>query len=157
MKIVRLSALAFYRLLIGLTASGVLLTAGCADGPHADVQQAVEIDSTPGHADIFIDKAPLHMTTPATVMLQRQYDTHLVITKPGFVPADVYVHEQAGELIPNPVNVELRTELLPDKRGPNPPAEMAACLENLRKYIAAGTISPDDEAYVEKQIRDFYK
>ncbi len=156
MKNNRSRARAIFRLLAGLAAAGMLLAAGCADGPNAAFQQSVDIDSTPGHATVTINKTVVGQT-PMTIMLPRQLETHLVIAKPGFISADVYVHEQAGELIPNPVSVELRTELLPEKRGANPPAELAACLENLRKYIAAGTIAPEDQAYAEKQIRDFYK
>jgi hypothetical protein len=84
-------------------------------------------------------------------------DTHVSITKAGFAAQDVLVRATGGGLTPNPVDVTLRTELLPEKAGADKAAEMDACLANLRKYIAAGTIDPEDAAYAEAQIRAFYK
>jgi hypothetical protein len=145
----RLSAVAF-----GLASA--LLSAGCADQPNAVFEEPVQFNSTPANATVSIDGSSIG-TTPASAVLGKQDDTHIVIAKPGFVSADFYEHGVNGHVLPNPVNVALKTDLLPDKPGPNPTAEMAACLENLKKYVAIGTISAEDEPYVEQQIRDFYK
>ncbi len=143
--------------LTALLALGSLLLAGCADPPHVDDEEAVQINSTPAGAQISLDNSPLSTKTPMEMSLPKLVDSHLVISKPGFTPVDVYVHNVGGSLTPNPVEVVLRTELLPDKPGPDKAAELAACLENLQKYVAAGTISAEDAPLAEKQIRDFYK
>jgi len=144
----------FPELLLAL--SFALFATGCADQPNAVFEEAVQFNSTPANATISIDGSNIG-STPTQAVLSKQSDTHIIIAKPGFVSADFYEHGVDGHVQPNPVNVALKTDLLPDKPGPNPAAEMATCLDNLKKYVAIGTISADDEPYVEKQIRDFYK
>lgn len=145
------------RSLAGLLAAGALLFAGaCSDGPNSDVEETVQIISAPANAKVTIDGVDSG-TTPIPAVLGKDRETHVVISKPGFAPADIYVHVQDGHLTPNPVDVKLRCELLPDKPGPNRAAELATCLENLKKYVAIGNIVPEDEAYAEAQIREFYK
>jgi hypothetical protein len=129
---------------------------GCADQPNAVFEEPVAFTSTPSKATVSIDGTNVGLT-PAQAVLAKEHDTHVVIAKPGFVSADLYVHGVDGHLQPNPVNVALKTDLLPDKPGANPQAELATCLENLKKYVAIGTVAPEDEPYVEQQIRDFYK
>jgi hypothetical protein len=141
-------------LLFGIAAT--LLSTGCADQPNAVFEESVQFISTPANAAVSIDGTNIG-NTPAQAVLSKQNDAHIVIAKPGFVSADLYVHGVDGHVQPNPVNVALKCDLLPDKPGPNPSAELAACLENLKKYVAIGTISADDEPYVEQQIRNFYK
>jgi len=136
--------------------SSALLAAGCADQPNAIFEEPVQFNSTPANATVSVDGSSIG-TTPTTAVLGKQNDTHIIIAKPGFVAADFYEHGVNGHVQPNPVNVALKTDLLPDKPGANPAAEMAACLDNLKKYVATGTISPDDAPYVEQQIRAFYK
>ncbi len=145
------------RLLAALLSLGVVLAAGCASPPNSDVEEAIDFTSTPTNASVSLDGVMLPQKTPIRATLPKLTETHVVITKTGFKPADVYVHVVDGSLAPNPVSVQLRTELLPDKPGPNPQAELQTCLDNLKKYVAAGTIAPEDEAYVEAQIRAFYK
>jgi hypothetical protein len=144
----------FSVLLMGLSLS--FLAAGCADQPNAVFEEPVAFNSTPDKAVVSLDGTVIG-PTPTQAVLSREHDTHITMTKPGFITADLYVHGISGHLEPNPVNVALKTELLPDKPGPNPATEMATCLENLKKYVASGTISAEDEPYVEQQIRDFYK
>ena len=138
------------------TLAASLFSAGCADQPNAVFQEPVNFNSTPAKAIVSLDGNAIG-PTPTQAVLSREHDTHITIAKPGFVTADLYVHGTGGHLQPNPVSVALKTELLPEKPGPNPAAELAACLENLKKYVAIGTISADDEPYVEQQIRAFYK
>jgi hypothetical protein len=139
-----------------LALAAALLAGGCADQPNAAFEEPVQFNSTPANATVSIDGTVIG-PTPTQAVLGKQADTHIVIAKPGFVSADLYVHGVDGHLQPNPVTVVLRTDLLPDKPGPNPSAEMATCLENLKKYVAIGTVTPEDEPLVEQQIRDFYK
>jgi len=141
-------------LLLALAAG--IFASGCADQPNAVFEEPVTFTSSPSKATVSIDGSNIG-TTPTQAVLSKEHDTHIVIAKPGFVSADLYVHGVDGHLQPNPVNVALKTDLLPEKPGANPQAEMATCLENLKKYVAIGTVAPEDEAYVEQQIRDFYK
>lgn len=143
--------------LAGLLAAGALLLgAACSDGPNSDFEETVQINSAPANAKVMIDGVDLGVT-PIPAVLGKDRETHVVISKPGFAPADIYVHVQGSHLAPNPVDVKLRCELLPEKPGPDRAAELATCLENLKKYVAIGNIAPEDEAYAEAQIRDFYK
>jgi len=144
-------------LLAWLTAVAALLVVGCENVPNGDLEESVDFDSSPTHANAAINNTLTLGQTPFHAILPKRDETHIVITKPGFKPADVYVHIEGSHLAPNPVNVKLRTELLPDKPGVDPKAELATCLENLKKYVAAGNIAPEDEAYAEAQIREFYK
>jgi hypothetical protein len=139
-----------------LVAGALLLGAGCADAPNSDFEETVQINSAPANAKLAIDGVDSG-TTPIPAVLGKARETHLVISKTGFVQADIYVHVQDGHLAPNPVDVKLRCELLPDKPGPDRAAELATCLENLKKYVAIGNIAPEDEAYAEAEIREFYK
>ncbi len=133
-----------------------LFVTGCADQPNAVFEETVTFNSTPAKATVSIDGTAIG-TTPTQAVMAKQNDVHIIIAKPGFVSSDLYVHGVDGHLQPNPVEVALKTDLLPDKPGANPQAEMATCLENLKKYVAIGTVAPEDEAYVEQQIRNFYK
>jgi hypothetical protein len=145
------------RSLAGLLLAAMLLLAnGCSDGPNSDLEETVRIISAPPNAKVTIDGVDSG-TTPIPAVLGKDRETHVVISKSGFVSADLYVHVQGSHLAPNPVDVKLRCELLPDKPGPDRAAELAACLDNLKKYVAIGNIAPEDEAYAEAQIREFYK
>jgi len=131
------------------------LLAGCADEPNAVFEETIQFNSTPSKAKVTIDGTEIGQT-PIPAVLAKECETHVVISKPGFIPIDIYEHIRDGHLAPNPVNAKLRSELLPNARGADPQAELARCLENLKRYVAIGTIAPEDEAYVENQIREFY-
>jgi len=143
-------------LFTGLMVIGALL-AGCADAPNSDFEESVDFDSMPAHANVSLNNSSSLSQTPFSAILPKQTETHVIFTKPGFKPTDVYIHIEGSHLAPNPVMIKLRTELLPDKPGPDPKAELATCLENLKKYVAAGNLAPEDEVYAEAQIREFYK
>jgi hypothetical protein len=143
--------------LVGLLAAvALLLGAGCASPPNSDFEETVKITSAPANAKVTIDGVDSG-AAPIQAELAKNRETHVVVSKSGFVPVDVYVHIEGGHLAPNPLDAKLRCELLPDKPGPNRAAELATCLDNLKKYVAIGTIAPEDEAYAEAQIRAFYK
>jgi len=139
-----------------LTAGALLLGAGCSGLTNANREESVSFTSTPANATVSIDGKSIGQT-PFQAVLGKGYDIHLVIRKPGFAPADLFVHTQNGQLIPNPVDVKLRLEMLPEKPGANPQAELATCLDNLKKLVAIGTIAPEDAVEAEAQIRAFYK
>ena len=144
------------RLLAGLLAGALFIQAGCSSPPNSDMEETVQINSTPANAKVSIDGVDAGVT-PMPAVLGKARETHLIISKGGFVPTDIYVHAQGSHLVPNPVDVPLRCELLPAQPGPNRAADLATSLDNLKKYVAIGTIAPEDEAYAEAQIRAFYK
>ncbi len=144
------------RWITGLLAAGVLLLTSCETISNGELQESVAFNSAPSHANVTINNTVVGQT-PMSLILPKLANTHVVITKAGFVPEDLYVRAEAGGLTPNPVDVKLRTELLPEKPGADRQAGLETCLANLRKYIAAGSIDPEDAAYAEAQIREFYK
>jgi len=82
----------------------------------AHVEEAVEFISTPEGAKVSLGNHFL-VFTPGNAVLPKQTESHIIISKAGFKPADVYVHIDGGSLAPNPVEVKLRLELLPEKPG----------------------------------------
>ncbi len=60
--------------------------AGCATVVHGTAER-VQIDSTPGGAEVTIDGSEQSVVTPATVMLARGRGHKLVFRKPGFQDA----------------------------------------------------------------------
>jgi hypothetical protein len=145
------------RFSLGLLAvSALVLVAGCNNPPNSDFEETVSFNSTPANAKLSIDGVDIG-TTPKQAVLGKDAATHIVISKPGFAPADIYVHIQGSHLAPNPVDVVLRCDLLPDKPGPDRAAELATALDNLKKYVAIGNIAPEDAPEAERQIREFYK
>ncbi len=60
--------------------------AGCATVVHGTVER-VQVDSTPGGADVAIDDSEQEVTTPAWVWLARRRAHKLVFHKPGFQDA----------------------------------------------------------------------
>lgn len=64
--------------------------AGCATVVHGTVER-VQVDSTPGGAEVAIDDAEQEVTTPAWVWLARRRGHKLVFHKPGFHDATEHV------------------------------------------------------------------
>jgi len=142
---------------LGLLAAGALmLGAGCTNPPNSDFEETISFSSSPANAKLTIDGVDIG-TTPKLAVLGKDAATHIVISKPGFVSADLYVHIEGSHLAPNPVDVVLRCDLLPDKPGPDRAAELVTALDNLKKYVAIGNIAPEDAPEAERQIREFYK
>jgi hypothetical protein len=157
MKTARPFWIAAARPIAALLFAGALLAgAGCSSPPNSDFEETVQIDSTPANAKVTIDGVASGMT-PFAAVLGKARETHLVISKAGFATADIYVHIDGKHLQPNPVEVTLRCELLPEKPGADRATELATTLENLKKYVAIGNIAPEDQAEAERQIREFYK
>jgi len=158
MKPIRVhSTFAALRFLAGLLAACALLASpGCSTPPNSDFEETVQIDSLPTHAKLTIDGVDSG-TTPIAAVLGKARETHLIISKAGFTSTDIYVHIDGKHLVPNPVDVVLRSDLLPEKPGPDRAAELATCLENLKKYVAIGSLAPEDAPEAERQIREFYK
>jgi hypothetical protein len=131
-----------------------LFCAGCADSPDEEV---VQFQTHPPGATVKIDGTPVGHT-PMSAVLGKHNDTHITLEKDGFVPVDINIHPASGELVPNPVVVNLRPELIPDTPGPgpNPQADLANSLNVLHQYIAMGRISSDDEAYITYRLQQYY-
>jgi len=73
----------FKNFLIAVVAAGAIwLFAGCATIVHG-TSEKVQIDSSPGGAEVVIDDAQ-HVTTPAAVKLSRKADHKLAFHKPGY-------------------------------------------------------------------------
>jgi hypothetical protein len=69
--------------LMAVVAAGAIsLLAGCATIVHG-TSEKVQIDSSPGGAEVVIDDAR-HVTTPAAVELSRNTDHQLKFRKPGY-------------------------------------------------------------------------
>ncbi len=69
--------------LMAVVAAGAMcLLAGCATIVHG-TSEKVQIDSSPGGAEVVIDDAQ-HITTPAAVKLSRKADHKLAFHKPGY-------------------------------------------------------------------------
>jgi len=134
----------------------LLLAAGCASPANADKEESLDFSSAPTHAKLSIDGNAIG-TTPMSAVLGKGPDTHLTFSKPGFVTQDVYVHTVNGKLTPNPVDVKLRLEMLPEKPGADPKAELARCLELIKQNVASGSMAAEDAAEAEAQVREFYK
>lgn len=156
MKPTRFTSVARLRFLGSLLVVGAVLATGCETLSNSDVQESVEFTSTPSHASVTLNNTVVGQT-PFSLILPKLTDTRVAIAKPGFAPAEVTIRAVSGGLTPNPVDVTLRTELLPEKPGADKQAGLDASMTILRKYIAAGTIAPEDAALAEAQIRAFYK
>jgi hypothetical protein len=144
--------------LVILLAGFILAAAqtGCDTNPNADKETTIDFTTTPGNATVSIDGDALSKTTPTSAVLSKFRETHVTIAKPGFVITDLYVRPHDGDLQPNPVDVKLRPELLPETRGPDPQGDLARSLDILKQYVASGRILPEDQAYIEAQLRAFY-
>jgi len=69
--------------LMAVVAAGAIsLLAGCATIVHG-TSEKVQIDSSPGGAEVVIDDAQ-HVTTPVAVKLSRKADHKLAFHKPGY-------------------------------------------------------------------------
>ncbi len=146
-----------FRLLPGLIAvAALLLVASCDSTANADKEESIDFTSAPSHAKLTIDGNPLG-TTPTSAVLGKGPETHLVVSKTGFVPQDVYLHTVNGRLTPNPVDVKLRVDVLPDKPGADRAGELARCLQIINQHVADGSLAAEDEAEAEAQVRSFYK
>ena len=133
-----------------------LVQAGCDSNPNGDREATIDFTSTPGNATVSIDGDALIKTTPTSATLSKFRETHVTIAKPGFVTADVFVRPHDGDLQPNPVDVTLRPQLLPETRGADAQGDLARSLEILKQYVASGRILPEDQANIEAQLRAFY-
>jgi hypothetical protein len=140
---------------LSLCLGAVLLLAGCSDDPNAKLETSIDFVSMPSNAVVKVEGADIGLT-PTSATLARDSETHVTISKPGFVTADIYVHPEGGVLKPNPVNVKLKSELLPDSPGPDPQAALARSLQLLQQYLEMDRIAPSDEPYAEAQIRAFF-
>ena len=157
--------------------SAILLT-GC-NGPkpshNYSLRQEVGIDSYPQHARVYIDGDYVGKT-PLSAQLRANRTYEVVFEKSGYKPYVEYVGpdldmkldpfikigplESQGmynRLGPNPLQVELEHELVPDIAGPDLLKGMLVKTEQLDKHLAEGLISIEEHRYVTRQILEYYK
>ncbi len=164
-------------------AIALLLLAGCAsDNPQRNAQrlqyglwQDVGVDSYPRGARVQIDGEMVGVT-PLSAKLRSTKTYEVVFERSGYKPYVEYIGpdldlkldpfikigplENSGmynRLGPNPLQVELEHELVPDIAGTNLLEEMLLKTEQLDKHLTEEMISIEEHRYVTRQILEYYK
>ena len=164
------------------TTMALLLLGGCAsDNPHKNAHRAqyglrqdVGIDSYPRGARVYID-GEMVGTTPLSAELRSNKTYEVVFERAGYKPYVEYVGpdldlkmdpfikigplENRGmynRLGPNPLQVEMEHELVPDIAGTNLLAEMLLKTDQLDKHLNEGMIPIEEHRYVTQQLMDYY-
>jgi hypothetical protein len=160
------------------TGIALLLLAGCTSPQTAKnygFRQEVGIDSYPAEARVYIDGAFVGKT-PLSAQLKANRTYEITFEKSSYKPYVEYIGpdldmkldpfikigpmESRGyynRLGPNPLQVELEHELVPDIAGPDLLKEMLFKTEQLDKHLAEGLISIEEHRYVTRQIIEYYK
>ncbi len=156
----------------------LLLLVGCTSpqpSKNYGFRQEVGIDSYPAEARVYIDGAFVGKT-PLSAQLRANRTYEITFEKSGYKPYVEYIGpdldmkldpfikigpmESRGyynRLGPNPLQVELEHELVPDIAGPDLLKEMLFKTEQLDKHLAEGLISIEEHRYVTRQIIEYYK
>ena len=160
----------------------LLLLAGCASNKHQHndhrpqygLRQDVGIDSYPRGARVYID-GEMVGNTPLSAELRSNKTYEVVFERAGYKPYVEYVGadldlkmdpfikigplENRGaynRLGPNPLQVELEHELVPDIAGTNLLSEMLLKTDQLDKHLNEGMIPIEEHRYVTQQLMDYY-
>jgi hypothetical protein len=155
-----------------------LLLAGCSSpqpSRNYGLRQEVGIDSYPQHARVYIDGKYVGKT-PLSAQLKANRTYEVVFEKSGYKPYVEYVGpdldmkldplikigplESQGmynRLGPNPLQVEMEHELVPDIAGPDLLKGMLVKTEQLDNHLAEGLISIEEHRYVTRQILEYFK
>ena len=166
------------QLALHISVISLLLLAGCSSpkpSRNYGLRQEVGIDSYPQHARVYIDGDYVGKT-PLSAQLRANRTYEVVFEKSGYKPYVEYVGpdldmkldpfikigplESQGmynRLGPNPLQVELEHELVPDIAGPDLLKGMLVKTEQLDKHLAEGLISIEEHRYVTQQILAYYK
>jgi hypothetical protein len=166
------------QLALNISVISILILTGC-NGPKPShnygLRQEVGIDSYPQHARVYIDGDYVGKT-PLSAQLRANRTYEVVFEKSGYKPYVEYIGpdldmkldpfikigplESQGmynRLGPNPLQVEMEHELVPDIAGPDLLKGMLVKTEQLDKHLAEGLISIEEHRYVTQQILAYYK
>jgi hypothetical protein len=138
------------------------------------MRQDVRIDSYPRGARVYIDGEMIGKT-PLSAELRSAKTYEVVFERAGYKPYVEYVgpdldlkqdpfikigpleaHGMYNRLGPNPLQVELEHELVPDIAGTNLLNEMRLKTDQLDTHLDEGIIPIEEHRYVTQQLLDYY-
>ena len=156
------------------TALVFFLLSGCATLEDI-ASQEVKIASFPVGAEILIDGESVGVT-PATLMLPRKIAHEVRVRKTGYVTYIDYftptpnarsknfvkfgLAEDLGQYVdlqPESMNIELRSEFVPQSTGGDPFKTMGQKILEVDRRLEAGLISPVEHKYIVEQIITFFE
>jgi hypothetical protein len=161
--------------IFALVAASVLLFSVACKTMEIGVPQEVVILSFPGEASVYINGEPAGVT-PVQTALPRKMTHEVRLVKAGYNPSVKYftpVENERGkalitfglvrdfgyyvDLSPNPMEGQLRTDLLPQAIGPTPFEEMAKRVLEADRRLQDGEISPLEHRVTTEQILAFFE
>jgi hypothetical protein len=163
------------KLFLAFSSAVILLFSVACKTMEIGVPQEVVILSFPGEASVYINGEAAGVT-PVQASLPRKMTHEVRLVKAGYNPSVKYftpVENERGkalitfglvrdfgyyvDLSPNPMEGQLRTDLLPQSRGVDPFEEMAKRVLEADRRLQDGEISALEHRVITEQILSFFE
>jgi len=162
----------FFPILLSLLFSAIAFT-GC-ETFQSGVKQDVTVQSFPSGAQVYVDGDYMG-TTPVAVPLGRLVQHNIVLEKAGYDPyQELVTPERVGgkgfirfglmedtgmynALRPDPVEMQLRPEIVPESRSPYPFDEFVTLQTFLDQELERGRLNAVEHKYMSEKLREHYR